>query len=170
MRLQQAINEQNLSKPEGLGNSAPLRSGQRVRYGEEYEPMSDASVEYRSLPTGIGQVGCRLRWHLVKSWSWLMIPGPGRHSFVAAFGSVLRAPEVRVHTGYSRLLKRTMEWVWNLGTLVRLPPRRMVKTADDRRNKGRSLRSSLGTGKPSTWRRRAVDTESQQEVGACPAW
>ncbi len=50
MRLQQTINEQNLSKPERLENSAPLCSGQRVCYGEEYEPMPDASVDYWNQP------------------------------------------------------------------------------------------------------------------------
>jgi hypothetical protein len=88
----------------------------------------------------------------------------------------LRASGGRVRTGYSRLLKRMMEHVWNLGTLVWLPPLwGMIKTADDRRTKGRSLRSSLSAGKPHTCpnngrRRKAVDTVSQQEVGLCPAW
>lgn len=171
MRLQQTINEQNLSKPERLGNSVPPCSGQRVCYGEEYEPMYDASVECGANQIGIGLVGCRLWRHLVKSWSWLMILRPGRPLWAAASGNDLRAPEARVHTGYSRLLRQTMEWVWNLGTSVRLPQLLgMIKTADERRTEGRSLRSSLSAGKPHTWRRKAVDTVLQQEVGLCPAW
>ncbi len=83
----------------------------------------------------------------------------------------LRASGGRILTGYSRLLKRMMEHVWNLGTLVWLPLLQgMTKTADDRRTKGRSFRSSPGTGKPSTWRREAVDRMLQQEMGLCPAW
>lgn len=78
MRLQQTINEQNLSKPEGLGNSAPLRSGQRICYGEEYEPTSDASVEYGANQIGIVRLVGHIFWVcLVKRWSWLMIPRPG---------------------------------------------------------------------------------------------
>ena len=83
----------------------------------------------------------------------------------------LRASGGGFRTGYSRLLQRMMEHVWNLGTFDWLSPTRgMIKTADDRRSKGRSLRSSPGTGKPSTWRRKAVDITLQQEVGLCPAW
>jgi len=45
---------------------------------------------------------------------------------------------------------------------------RMAEATSDRDDKGRSLRSSPGTGKPSTWRREAVDTASRQEVDVCP--
>lgn len=45
---------------------------------------------------------------------------------------------------------------------------RMAEATSDRDGEGRSLRSSPGTGKPSTWRREAVDTASKQEVGPCP--
>ena len=97
-------------------------------------------------------------------------PETGVAYLVTAFGIVLRAPKAGVHTGYSRLLSQMMEGAWNLGTFVRLPLRGMIKTADDRRTKGRSLRSSLSAGKPCTWRRKAVDTDLQQEVDVCPAW
>jgi hypothetical protein len=45
-------------------------------------------------------------------------------------------------------------------------PRRdgMIEATDDRGKEGRSLRSSPRTGKPSTWRRKAVDTECRQGV------
>jgi hypothetical protein len=171
VRLQQTINEQNLSKPERLGNSAPLCSGQRVCYGEEYEPMPDASVEYRSQPNRnwVGWVSPS-----AASGGELVLandPETGVAVAATALGIDLRAPGARVRTGYSRLLKQTMEWAWNLGTLAWLPPiLGMIKTADDRRAKGRSLRSSLSAGKPHTWRREAVDTVLRQEVGACPAW
>ena len=98
-------------------------------------------------------------------------PETGVAYLVTAFGIVLRAPKAGVHTGYSRLLMQTMEWVWNLGTFVQFPRSwGMIKTADERRTKGRSLRSSLSAGKPCTWRRKAVDTDLQQEVDVCPAW
>lgn len=45
---------------------------------------------------------------------------------------------------------------------------RMTEATSDRDDEGRSLRSSPGTGKPSTWRREAVDTASRQEVDPCP--
>jgi hypothetical protein len=90
---------------------------------------------------------------------------------ISAFGKELRAPKARIHTGYSRFLIRTMECVRNLGTSSRLPQRltpRMIETADDRHDEGRSLHSSPGTGKPFTWRRKAVDAVSRQEAGKCP--
>lgn len=176
MRLQQAINEQNLSKPERLGNSAPLCSGQRVCYGEEYEPMFDASVEYWSQPNRnwVGRMSLP-----AASGEELVLandPETGVAIKATALGSDLRAPRARVRTGYSRLLMQTMEWVWNLGTSVRLPQfLGMVKTADERRAEGRSLRSSLSAGKPHAspgngGRRKAVDIVLQQEVGTCPIW
>ena len=98
-------------------------------------------------------------------------PETGVAYLVTAPGIDLRAPRACVHTEYSRLLMQTMEWVWNLGTFVRLPRSwGMIKTADERRTKGRSLRSSLSAGKPCTWRRKAVDTDLQQEVDVYPAW
>jgi hypothetical protein len=45
----------------------------------------------------------------------------------------------------------------------------MIEATDERENGGRSLRSSPGTGKPSTWRRKAVDIACKQEVDLCPA-
>ena len=170
MRLQQTINEQNLSKPGRLGNSAPLCLGQRVCYGEEYEPMSDASVEYRNQPIRhwVGRA-----WFLAMSGEELVLandPETGVAYLVTAFGIVLRAPKAGVHTGYSRLLSQMMDGAWKLGTFVRLPLRGMIKTADDRWARGRSFRSSRSAGKPRTWRREAVDRVLQQEVGVCPAW
>jgi len=52
---------------------------------------------------------------------------------------------------------------------------RMIEATNGRGSEGRSLRSSLGTGKPSTRssdrarQREAVDTVSKQEVALCPA-
>lgn len=43
-----------------------------------------------------------------------------------------------------------------------------TKATGDRRKRGRSLRSSPRAGKPSTWRREAVDTACRQEVDECP--
>jgi hypothetical protein len=46
----------------------------------------------------------------------------------------------------------------------------MAEVTGDRNNRGRSLRSSLRTGKPSTWRRETVDTVCKQEEGKCQIW
>ena len=98
-------------------------------------------------------------------------PETGVAYLVTAFGIVLRAPKAGVHTGYSRLLSQMMEGAWNLGTFVQFPRSwGMIKTADDRWARGRSFRSSRSAGKPRTWRRKAVDTDLQQEVDVCPAW
>jgi hypothetical protein len=137
--------------------------------------MIDASVEYRSQPNRnwVGRVPFLMAFGevLVLANDPETGVAPPFIAAATALGSDLRAPRARVRTGYSRLLKQTMEWVWNLGTLAWLPPLwGMIKTADDRRAEGRSLRSSLSAGKPCTWRREAVDTVLQQEVGLCPAW
>jgi group II intron reverse transcriptase/maturase len=44
----------------------------------------------------------------------------------------------------------------------------MIKAIGERHDKGRSPRSSPRTGKPSTWRRRAVDAVAKQRVGGKP--
>lgn len=46
---------------------------------------------------------------------------------------------------------------------------RMAEATSDRDDEGRSRRSSPRAGKPSTWRRAAVDAACKQEVDACPA-
>ena len=43
----------------------------------------------------------------------------------------------------------------------------MAEAIGDRSEEGRSLRSSLRTGKPFTWRREAVNRDRQQEEGIC---
>jgi hypothetical protein len=130
--------------------------------------MKEASVEYGARQCGGGWVSVKL----VERWTALMTAEQGERAVhVSAFGEDLRMPEVRVHTGYSRFLIRTMECVRNLGTSSRLPRQltpRMIETADDRHDEGRNLRSSPRTGKPFTWRRKVVDTVSQQEAGKCP--
>ena len=50
--------------------------------------------------------------------------------------------------------------------LIAAPLRGVAKATGDRRNEGRSLRSSPRTGKPSTWRREAVGTACRQEEGS----
>jgi hypothetical protein len=133
--------------------------------------MQEASSEWGPRQCGGGRVSVKL----VERWTALTIAERGgcgrRGARTSAFGTDLRAPEARIHTGYSRFLRRTMECVRNLGTSSRLPRRlapRMIETADDRRDEGRSLRSSPRAGKPLTWRREAVDTVSRQEAGKCP--
>jgi hypothetical protein len=59
--------------------------------------------------------------------------------------------------------KSAKKFCRNLGTLLPLPIW-MTETTGDRGNRGRSLRSSPRTGKPSTRRREAVGTVSKQEV------
>jgi hypothetical protein len=147
------------------------RFGERVREGKRCEPMQEASSEHCARQCGGGRVSVKL----VECWTALTIAERGdcgrSSDRRSAFGKELRSPKARIHTGYSRFLIRTMECVRNLGTsswLPRLLAPRMIETADDRRDEGRSLRSSPRTGKPFTWRREAVDTVSRQEAGECP--
>ena len=53
-----------------------------------------------------------------------------------------------------------------LGNPPAFPPlgERMAEATGERAKRGRSLRSSPRAGKPSTWRRRAVDTLCKQEM------
>ena len=153
------------------GPPTPTRCGERVREGKRCEPMQEASSEHCARQCGGGRVSVKL----VERWTALMIAERGvcgRSGVrISAFGKDLRSPKARIHTGYSRFLIRTMECVRNLGTSSRLPRRltpRMIETADDRYDEGRSLRSSPRAGKPLTWRRKAVDTVSRQEAGKCP--
>jgi len=53
-----------------------------------------------------------------------------------------------------------------LEDLIATPLVRVARATGDRRNEGRGLRSGPRTGKPSTWRREAVDTASKQEEGS----
>jgi hypothetical protein len=57
----------------------------------------------------------------------------------------------------------------NLAVASEIVGLRMAEATSDRDGEGRSLRSSPRTGKPSTWRRGAVDTACRQEVDLCPA-
>jgi hypothetical protein len=133
------------------------------------EPMMEASSEHGARQLGGRRVGVMP----VDRWTALTIAERGgRGSRASTLGKVLRAPRVKFHTGYSRLLKRTRECVRNLGTSSRPPWRlapRMIETADDRGDEGRNLRSSPRAGKPLAWRRKVVDAVSRQEAGACPA-
>ena len=130
--------------------------------------MKEASLEYGARQRGGRWVSVKL----VERWTALTIAEQGGvHVHTSASGKDLRAPEARIHTGYSRFLIRTMECVRNLGTSSQPPRRlmpRMIETADDRHDEGRSLRSSPRAGKPLTWRRKAVGAVSQQEAGKCP--
>jgi hypothetical protein len=128
-------------------------------------------IEWEARQSGGGRVSDKL----VERWTALMIAERGgcvcSGRRTSAFGRDLRAPKAGIHTGYSRFLRRTMECMRNLGTSSWLPRRvalGMIETADDRRDEGRSLRSSPRAGKPLTWRRKAVDTVSRQEAGECP--
>jgi hypothetical protein len=57
-----------------------------------------------------------------------------------------------------------------LGNPPALPPLwgRLAEATGDHARRGRSPRSSPRAGKPSTWRRRAVDAACKQERDACP--
>lgn len=53
----------------------------------------------------------------------------------------------------------------NLAVFSRAGWREMIEATDDRRGRGRSLRSSRRAGKPSIWRRETVGEASRQEAG-----
>jgi hypothetical protein len=132
------------------------------------ESMMEASVDFGTHQRGDGWVGIKP----VDRWTVRRTRDGEAVLLTSAPGAELRAPRAKLHTGYSRLLRLTMECPRNRGTSTQLPRRfapRMIETADERGDEGRNLRSSPRTGKPFTWRRKVVDAASQQEGDGCLA-
>lgn len=159
---------------EWAGTSDPVSgSACKPAMARETEPMADASLEYGTCQLGSGRVG-----------PWLAL-GTG--------GGLVRAEDTR--TGgvrpAARQLRRVFAWCRSrnphgvesapkAGQRSNSEPKNLIfasrpawvgmtEATGDRVDEGRSLRSSPRAGKPSAWRREAVETVSQQEVGSCPA-
>jgi hypothetical protein len=138
----------------------------------ETEPMADAPVEPRTRQLGSGRVD---------SWCEPRIGGVSVRAMRTWTGSALRAArQPRYGFAWCRgQIPHGVESAPKAGERSVTDPKNLVasggfrhrraEATSDRGDKGRSLRSSPRTGKPSTWRREAVDTASRQEVDACPA-
>ena len=139
----------------------------------ETEPMADASLPVHTRQLGSGRVGL---------WRKPRICGALVRVVDTRTGGVRRAAR-QPRYGLARYRGRNPHGVQsapkagersvaepkNLAVASGIDGLRMAEATSDRDGRGRSLRSSPRTGKPSTWRRGAVDTACRQEVDSCPA-
>lgn len=139
----------------------------------ETEPMADASSNTgpRQLGSGRGDLWCepQIGGELVRAMgTWAggmqLIACQPRYGFAWYRGRIPHGVQSAPKAG-ERLATELRNLVIASGNFGR----RMAEATSDRNDRGRSLRSSPRTGKPSTRRREAVDTDCKQEVDACPA-
>lgn len=179
------MGEVNRVLPGSRKSAEPIKAGQtgtsdpvagpasKPAMARETEPMVDASSDTGTRQLGSGRVGapCKRRagGALVRAMgTWTGGAQPAAHQLRRAFalrrGRIPHGVESAPKAG-----ERSVAEPKNLILASGARARRMAEATSDRGGKGRSLRSSPRTGKPSTWRRKAVDTASRQEVDPCPA-
>ncbi len=155
------------------GTSDPVRGpASEPAMARETEPMADASLRAETRQLGSRRVGL---------WCEPQICGALARAMDTWAGGVRRAVrqpryELARYRGRNphgvksapKAGERSVTEPKNLAVASGTVGPRMAEATSDRDGEGRSLRSSPGTGKPSTWRRKAVDTASRQEVDPCP--
>ena len=156
------------------GTSDPARGpASEPAMARETEPMADASSNTgpRQLGSGRGDLWCELQIgevlvRFMRTWTGGTQHAARqlRYGFAWCRGQISHGVESAPKAG-----ERSVTEPKNLVVASGSFRHRMAEVTSDRGDKGRSLRSSPGTGKPFTWRREAVDTASRQEVDACPA-
>jgi len=154
--LQRAINEQNPSKSDGLGTSAPTGPASVSAMERVTEPMVDAPVEDGPRQIGSGRGGRKAGGAPEPSETMGFRDMDARPCQSRAQLAVARD---QIPHGVESAPKADQGIASEPGNLVAASPafgREMIEATDDRRHKGRSLRSSLRVGKPSTWRREVV--------------
>ncbi len=178
------MGEANRVLPESHKSAEPIKAGRagtsdpargpasELAMARETEPMADASLHRDTRQLGSGRVGL---WREPRTCGALV------RAMDTRTGGVRRAAR-QPRYGFARYRGRIPHGVQSApkaGERSVAEPKnpavasgivgpRMAEATGDRDGRGRSLRSSPGTGKPSTWRRKAVDTASRQEVGLCP--
>lgn len=139
----------------------------------ETEPMVDAPGDLGTRQLGSGRVDRRRKPQIGGALVRAMVTWTGgaqraarqpRYGFAWYRGRIPHGVQSAPKTG-----ERSAAEPKNLAITSGASERRMAEATSDRDSEGRSLRSSPRTGKPSTWRREAVDTASRQEAGICPA-
>ena len=117
------------------------------------EPMAEAPGQNGIRQAGSGRIGRKTGG----------VPMPAeitgvRGARIAArqLQGQLAVPCNRNPNGVESVPKADEGTIVELGNLAAASPNEMIEATDDRRSKGRSLRSSPRTGKPFTWRREAV--------------
>jgi hypothetical protein len=139
----------------------------------ETEPMADAPVDVGTRQLGSRRVGlwCEpqaggvlVRAMNTRTGGTQLVARQPRYGLAWYRGQIPHGVKSAPKAG-----ERSVAEPKNLVSTSGALGRRMAEATSDRDDKGRSLRSSSRTGKPSTWRREAVDTASRQEVDVCPA-
>lgn len=165
--FREAVNQQNPLKPGVRELPIPNRPGQRVRQGEGNRTDGRSLVMRVLTDSEVGEAVARLveRQRAIDGRA-LGTSGITRGQQP---GKPAR-PGCRNPHGVESAPKADEERRWNLGTRPRFCPLggRMAEATGDRAQRGRSLRSSPGAGKPSTWRRQAVGATCKQEMDICP--
>jgi hypothetical protein len=139
---------------------------------KETELMVDAPVDLNTRQLGSGRDDLRCEPQIggvltrgvnARAWDAQRTVHQSRYGFALYRDQIPHGVESALKAG-ERLDTEPKNLVITSGA----SERRMAEATSDRDNEGRSLRSSLRTGKPSTWRREAVDTASKQEADLCP--
>jgi len=174
--------EANRVLPGSRKSAEPLKAGQtgtsdpvagpasEPAMARETEPMADASLPFnaRQLGSRRGRLrrnpqncGALVRFMDMRTGGAQFAARQSRRGFAWRRGRIPHGVKSAPKAG-----ERSVAEPKNLVIASGAFRRRMTEATSDRDDEGRSLRSSPGTGKPSTWRREAVDTASRQEAGA----
>lgn len=138
----------------------------------ETEPMADAPFRHGPRRLGSGRVGLWRKPRTGEALVCAVCTRTGgarraarqpRHGLAWRRGRISHGVESAPKAG-----ERSVGEPKNLVIVSGAFGRRMAEATSDRDDEGRSLRSSPRTGKPSTWRREAVDTAGKQEADPCP--
>lgn len=135
----------------------------------ETEPMADASSEYGPRQLGSRREGLRAREGLARFGD--VRAGGARRAASQPLDGIAWSSGQISHGVKSapKAGERSVSEPKNLAFASTACRQRMTEATGDRVGEGRSLHISPRAGKPSTWRREAVDTECRQEVDLCPA-
>ena len=147
------------------GTSAQAGPASMPVRGRVIEPMLEAPLQHGIRQTGGGRIGRKAGGAPIPA-GMTGIRGTRHH--VRQPAAQLAVAAGRNPHGVKSVPKVGEGTSGELGNLAVLSPagwRETIEATDDRRGRGRSLRSSPRTGKPSTWRRGTVSEASRQEVG-----
>lgn len=156
------------------GTSDPVAGpASELAMARETKPMADASLPVHTRQLGSGRVGLwrepEICGALVRAMD-TRTEGARRAVRQPRYGLArYRGRNPHGVQSAPKAGERSVTEPKNLAVASEIVGLRMAEATSDRDGRGRSLRSSPRTGKPSTWRRGAVDTAGRQEVDLCPA-
>ena len=156
------------------GTSDPVAGpASELAMARETEPMADAPVDLNIRQLGSGRVELRCELQIggvlvraMNTWAEGVqrAARQSRYEIVRYRDRIPHGVESAPKAG-----KRCDTEPKNLVTTSSISECWMAEATSERDDEGRSLRSSPGTAKPSTWRRKAVNTAGKQEAELCPA-